>query len=486
MAISSLSFLGFFAGVAVVYYLIPHRFRWLLLLLGSLYFYGTFKVGYVALLAGYTLLVYLMSLVLAPRQDGKQKGGLLIVVLVGAVAPLLAFKYFNFFLDSLDTVVVSWLGFSTPSITRLGWLLPAGLSFFTFSCMSYLMDIYRGKLPAEKHLGRMALYVAFFPKILMGPIDRASTFLPQLLKPVRFNGEDVAIGLQMILWGLFKKMVIADRLVPFLNPVMQSPGNYSGMDLVIASYFAAFQVYCDFSGYSEIAVGMSRVLGIKIMVNFRRPFFSNSILQYWGQRWHISLTRWMRDYLYIPLGGNRVPKWRQYFNLMVVFLVSGLWHGAAYGFILWGALNGLYCVLTEIMHPVWTVISRLLRVPAKVGTLLSMVTVFHMHTVAKMVLLGSLLGGSFKAVQILFSGVWKTIPHLPSQIADKSYSRALILCFVLCGALVVVEVMEERWNLWEKLRVRPAYVRWPVYYAVALVVIGLGVWGQQRFVYMSF
>ena len=264
---NTLPFLVFFTGLVVIYYLIPHRFRWLLLLLGSLFFYGTFNVGYVALLAGFTLFIYLMSLVTAARQGGLRRG-LLILGLVGGVIPLLVFKYYdNFFLRYLLTA---------PSIPRLNWLLPAGLSFYTFSCMSYLVDVYRGRLPVEKHLGRMALYVAFFPKLLAGPIDRATTFLPQLLQPVRFNREEVALGLQLMLWGLIKKVVIADRLAVFVNNVYQMPEKALTVDLVLASYFFAFQIYCDFSGYADMAIGMSRVLGINLMENFRRPYFSTS------------------------------------------------------------------------------------------------------------------------------------------------------------------------------------------------------------------
>jgi len=478
---NTLPFLGFFAGLVAVYYLIPHRFRWLLLLLGSLFFYGTFKLGYVALLAGFTLFVYLMSLVMAARQGGQRRG-LLVGGLVGGVVPLLVFKYYNFFLGSLDTVWVSWLGLSDLSITRLGWLLPAGLSFFTFSCMSYLVDVYREKLPLEKHLGRMALYVAFFPKLLAGPIDRATTFLPQLLKPVRFNGEDVALGLQMMLWGLVKKVVIADRLVVFVNQAYQSPGLASPVDLVIGSYFFAFQIYCDFSGYTDMAIGMSRVLGINLMENFRRPFFSTSMSEFWSQRWHISLTRWMRDYVFIPLGGSRVGKWRLYLNLVIVFAVSGLWHGAAWTFVLWGTLMGVYQSLELMTAGIRHKIAQALRVPVKVGAVLSVLTVFHL------VLTGMVFfrASSFHDAWTVFSRVGKAFTALPGQFADKAYSRELLLSFGLLGALVIVEVMEERWNLWEKLRVRPVYVRWAVYYALALSLIALGVWQQTRFVYMSF
>jgi len=482
---NALPFLGLFAGLVVVYYLIPHRFRWLLLLLGSLSFYGTFKVGYLALLAGFTLFIYLMSLATAARQGGPRRG-LLVGGLVGGVIPLLVFKYYNFFLGSLDTVWVSWLGLSAPSITRLGWLLPAGLSFYTFSCMSYLVDVYRGRLPVEKHLGRMALYVAFFPKLLAGPIDRATTFLPQLLKPVRFNGEEVALGLQMMLWGLVKKVVIADRLAVFVNQIYQSPGTASPVDLVLASYFFAFQIYCDFSGYTDMAIGMGRVLGINLMENFRRPYFSTSINEFWTQRWHISLTRWFRDYMFIPLGGSRVAKWRFYLNLMAVFAVSGLWHGAAWTFVIWGSLQGAWQVLTLMTAGVRQKIARLLRVPGKVGTLISTITVFHMVLTGWVFFATGYMGGSLKDALSVFSRVGKAITDLPSQFADKAYDGGLLLSFGLLGALVLVEVMEERWNLWEKLRARPVYVRWAVYYAMAITLIAIGVWQQTRFVYMGF
>jgi alginate O-acetyltransferase complex protein AlgI len=479
---NTLPFLGLFAALVAVYYLIPHRFRWLLLLLASLYFYATFKLSYVALLAGFTLFVYLMSLVIAPRQGGRRPTGLLVGALVGALVPLLVFKYYNFFLGSLDTVRVSWLGLSPLNFSRLGWLLPAGLSFYTFSCVSYLADVYRGKLPVEKHPGRMALYVAFFPKLLAGPIDRATTFLPQLLKPVQFNGEDVTLGLQMVLWGLVKKVIIADRLVVFVNQAYQSPGQASPVDLVLGSYLFAFQIYCDFSGYTDMAIGLARVLGIRIMINFRRPFFSTSLGEFWSQRWHISLTRWMRDYMFIPMGGSRVPKWRLYLNLVVVFAVSGLWHGAAWTFVIWGTLMGVYQSLALVTAPARNWIAKLLRVPGKVGTVISALTVFHLWLTGNVFFRAN----SFSDAVTLFKRVGQAFTALPSQFANKPYSRELLLSFGLMGALVVVEVMEEKWNLWEKLRLRPVYVRWPVYYALALSLIALGVWKQTTFVYMGF
>ena len=477
---NTIPFLGFFAGLVVVYYLIPHRFRWLLLLLGSLFFYGTFNVGYVALLAGFTLFIYLMSLVTAARQGGLRRG-LLVAGLLGGLIPLLVFKYYdNFFLRYLLT---------SPSVPRLNWLLPAGLSFFTFSCLSYLVDVYRGKLPVEKHLGRMALYVAFFPKLLAGPIDRATTFLPQLLKPARFNREDVALGLQLMLWGLIKKVVIADRLAVFVNNIYQMPDKALTVDLVLASYFFAFQIYCDFSGYADMAIGMSRVLGINLMENFRRPYFSTSIVEFWSQRWHISLSRWMRDYMFIPLGGSRVGKLRLYLNLIVVFAVSGLWHGANLVFLIWGTLQGVWQVLAMMTAPARNWIAKLLRVPGKVGTAISMLAVFHMVLTGWVFFAVGYVRGTAATLNdalTVFKRVGQDFTDLPSQFANKSYSPELLLSFGLLGFLVLMEVMEERWNLWAKMRVRPVYLRWAVYYALILGLLAFGVWQQTRFVYMAF
>ena len=207
----------------------------------------------------------------------------------------------------------------------------------------------RRRLPAERHFGRFALYISFFPKLLAGPLERARPFLSRLDVPVRFSSAGVTAGLQLMLWGLFKKVVIADRLAPFVDAAYRQPAFASPADLVIATYFFAFQLYCDFSGYSDIAIGTAKVLGFDLMENFRRPYLATSVREFWANRWHLSLSAWFRDYLYIPLGGSRVSSFRLYLNLMVVFLVSGLWHGANWTFVVWGGLNGLYQVIGLMM-----------------------------------------------------------------------------------------------------------------------------------------
>jgi alginate O-acetyltransferase complex protein AlgI len=269
-------------------------------------------------------------------------------------------------------------------------------------------------------------------------------------------------------------------------PVFQNVGQASTVDLVLASYLWCFQIYCDFSGYTDMATGLARVLGIKIMVNFRRPYFSTSISEFWGQRWHVSLTRWMRDYLYIPLGGSRVPKWRQYFNTYVVFAFSGLWHGAAWGYVIWGVVHGTWMAIAMATHGAWTWLGKLIRIPGKVATVLGGLAVWHMHMLGAIFFVTALVGGGFKQASEVFTRIFKEFTKIPSLLVHRSYSREFYSYFALLALLLIVEVMEERWNLWERIRLRPVYVRWAMYYAVALVIVGLGIWRPTAFIYQSF
>ncbi len=346
MLFNSFAFLGFFAVVAVLYYFAPPRWRWVLLLIASAYFYSTYEPRYLILLAYATLVAYGGAQLAAGRAGTTAGKTILTITVLAELSVLVIFKYFNFLAGSLESTlsVVGAFG-ETIALPRLDVILPAGLSFYTFSAVSYIVDVYRGKIPPERHLGKLALYIAFFPKLLAGPIERAGPFLDQISQRIAFDPARVAFGLQLIVWGLFKKVVIADRLAEYVNAGFNSPDFASPVNLVIAVYFYAFQIYCDFSGYSDIAIGCAAVLGIMLMENFKRPYFARSVPTFWSGRWHISLMQWFRDYLYIPLGGNRVSRLRWYFNQMLIFLVSGLWHGANWTFVIWGALNGAYQVV---------------------------------------------------------------------------------------------------------------------------------------------
>lgn len=484
MLFNSFSFLAFFTAVVVAYYVIPHKFRWGLLVAASLFFYATFKVSYVLLLLGSALVAYVVGLALGALQNAGQRKAILAVGVVASLAPLFVYKYFDFFAGSLDVLLQSaGLASQAPIFPRLGLLLPAGLSFFTFSCVSYIFDVYRGDIAPERHVGRFALYIAFFPKLLAGPIERATTFLPQLLSPVRFNAEGVTLGLQLVLWGLFKKVVIADRLAVFVDSTYQTPEFASPVALIIATYFYAFQIYCDFSGYSDIAIGAARVLGLDLMENFRRPYFATSIPEFWGRnRWHISLSRWFRDYMYIPMGGSRVPKLRFYFNAITVYMVSGLWHGANWTFVIWGALNGFYHVVTLATAGLRDKVAQGMRLPATLRSLLGGLVTFHLILVSWVFFRAASVSDAFA----VFSRVTASASRLPTLFRTYPYTGEIFLSVALIGVLLLVDALDEWGAFWERLRTRPVYVRWAVYYVLLAGLIVIGQWGLKQFVYMQF
>jgi len=475
MQFNSFAFLGFFAVLAMVYYLAPQRWRWPLLLVASYYFYSQFQLTYVLLLAYSTLIAYGVGLWLA-RTRSKP---MLILGIVLQLAVLVLFKYVDFFAGLVEA---GWGPFTTTAfaLPRLGWLLPAGLSFFVFSAISYMVDVYRGTLPAERHLGHFALYVAFFPKLVAGPIERAAPFLEQLRAGAVFNAPQVTFGLQMLLWGLFKKVVIADRLAEFVNAGFTNPEFQSPINLIVAVYFYAFQIYCDFSGYSDIAIGLAAILGFRLMENFRRPYFSRSIPEFWSQRWHISLARWFRDYLYIPMGGNRVARPRWYLNQMTVFLVSGLWHGANLTFIVWGALNGLYQVLYSVFaRPREAVGSRL---PGPLWGAIGIITTFHLVLVSWIFFRAESVG---QAMAII-SKIWSGLSMLPMLWPSYNWSGEFWLSVGLILVLLLIEALDEFRSLWTWLARRPTPIRWGFYYALLGCLVVFGQWGLSQFVYMQF
>ena len=341
MLFNSLTFLVFFVVVTGLYFLLPHRFRWFLLLLASCFFYMFFKPVYILILFGTIIIDYYAGIKLEEIQDQKKKKFFLILSLIANIGVLVVFKYFNFINENISQVLVH-VGVQNP-IPFLKILLPIGLSFHTFQAMSYTIEVYRGNQKAERHFGIYALYVMFYPQLVAGPIERPQNILHQFRIQHNFEYANVSAGLKLMLWGFFKKLVIADRLAIGVDEVYNHLDSYTGIALIIATIFFAIQIYCDFSGYSDIALGAAKVMGFTLMVNFNRPYASRSISEFWT-RWHISLSSWFKDYLYIPLGGNRVKVSRLYFNLFIVFMISGLWHGASWTFIIWGALHGIYLI----------------------------------------------------------------------------------------------------------------------------------------------
>jgi len=476
---NSLTFLGFFAVVSVLYYLVPHGWRWPLLLITSCYFYFTFQPEYLLLLAYAAAVAYGGGCLLAGRQ-GSRSGRMVLACGIGAeLGSLVVFKYFDFLAGSMEQLSRP---FASVTLPRLHLVLPVGLSFFTFSCVSYLIDVHRGRIATERHPGRLAVYVSFFPKLLAGPIERAGPFLAQLAVPVGFDADRVASGLQLMLCGLCKKVVIADRLAVFVDAGFRAPAFQSPVTLLIATYFYAFQIYCDFSGYSDIAIGAARVLGFDLMENFRRPYLARSVPEFWTRRWHLSLMAWWRDYLYIPMGGSRVSTSRRYLNVLVVYLVSGLWHGANWTFVIWGGLNGCYQIARTALGAAPGRVARILRLPACLGIALSMLLTFHLIAFAFIFFRAASLADAVTVI----SRIGTALPRLGALARSYPWSGEFALSVGLIAGLLVAEAIDERVGIAGWLSRRPIALRWGTYYGLIAMLLVFGVWGLNKFVYMQF
>ncbi len=356
MAFTSFEFLVFFPVVALAYYIIPKKFRSLWLLFASYYFYMSWNIAYGCLLLGMTVVTYCCARGIAWGSGGKmseerriwlKRGGMVLAAAL-TFSGLFFFKYANFLAGNINAIFRR-LHFN-GQIPMTEWILPLGISFYTFQSFGYLMDVYRGKTEAEKNFFRYALFLSFFPTLVSGPIERSDNLLLQLKQPERtvFRADNLKRGLCLMLWGYYLKLVMADRMAIIVNSVYSRETD--GIYVLIAVLLYGIQIYCDFAGYSYLAIGAARVMGFTLVENFRAPYLALSVSEFW-RKWHMSLTGWFRDYLYIPLGGSRKGRIKKYRNIMIVFLVSGLWHGAGWKYIIWGGLNGFYQVIGELLKP---------------------------------------------------------------------------------------------------------------------------------------
>jgi alginate O-acetyltransferase complex protein AlgI len=483
MLFNSIQFLFFFTIVVALYFAIPYRYRWVLLLCASYLFYASFHPGYLFLLFSLTLINYYAALRMGTRRDTSEKKRYLVFSLFTNIGLLLIFKYYNFFTQPLTAFFGQY---HIPlNIPALNIVLPVGISFFIFKNMSYAIDVYRGEKTPEKHVGFYALYVSFFPQLLAGPIERSTRLLPQLHKKFDFHYERVTHGLKLMLWGFFMKIVIADTLTMLVDPVYNSPQQYDGIHLILATFFYAFQIYCDFAGYSHIAIGAAEVLGYKTMQNFDHPYIAQSISEFW-RRWHISLSTWLRDYLYIPLGGNRVIESRRYFNLLIVFLICGLWHGANWTFIVWGGIHGFYLVFSLMTRGIRNGMCRMLKLNE----------VPNIHEVLKIIAIFSLTSFAwifFRANSI--SDALYIISHLTAQwgsitAIESPYWGPLRFEFLVgMASLIVLCIayqLQRRGNFVEMLSRRPIWLRWPLYYATIVAILLCGNIGAKPFIYFQF
>ena len=444
------------------------------MLLISCYFYAAFVPVYILIL-GFTIVVDYWAGRLI-EEYGHQRKKLLLASIVVNVGFLCFFKYYNFLNENL-TEMLHLAGAKNP-IPALHIILPIGLSFHTFQAMSYTIEVYRGHQKAERHFGIYALYVMFYPQLVAGPIERPQNMLHQFYRKVTFNYERIVAGLRLMLWGLFKKVVIADRLSIYVDAVYNNASHHSGITCIVATIFFAFQIYCDFSGYSGIAIGSAKVLGIDLMENFRRPYLATSIKDFWS-RWHISLSTWFRDYVYIPLGGSRVKMPRHIANLLVVFMISGLWHGASWTFVIWGALHGIYQTVELLLNKY--VFKKRPELAAqrpykKFGKYL---LTFLLVCFAWIFFRAPDIDTAFLVIKNIFTNA--PGGFFVGYAAGLGYSVLLIIFLML--AEINQEFLAEKWSMiWSP---RPM-VRMAGYAILIIVMLLIGVFDGGQFIYFQF
>ncbi len=477
----------FFPLVTALYFLVPHAWRRWLLLGASCWFYMAFVPVYILILA-LTIAVDYFAGIWIEQHTGRRKKFLLVASIIANVGVLAVFKYWNFLNQNIGDLYHAFgLGYSVPD---LGMLLPIGLSFHTFQSLAYTIEVYRGHQRAERRIGTFALYVLFYPQLVAGPIERPANLLDQLNAPAGrgirspYDHARVVHGLKQMLWGFFKKLVIADRCGVVVDQVYGNPGDYEAVGLLLATYLFAFQIYCDFSGYTDIALGAARIMGFDLMQNFRTPYRSASISEFW-QRWHISLSTWFRDYLYIPLGGNRLGRLRWYTNLLIVFLVSGLWHGANWTYVIWGGLHGSYLVLARVFAPLRERIDAatgLARAPWLERAINVFIT-FHLALLAWVFFRANSVADAFTILRRIATTAWhradlsQLLKELPTSSVD--ITLLLVLLFVLIDPWMDAVIKRERRM--------PHGLQGMVLFAVLLVgLLVLGHFGATSFIYFQF
>jgi D-alanyl-lipoteichoic acid acyltransferase DltB (MBOAT superfamily) len=483
----SWQFVAFFAAVVAAYFCLPLRLRWIWLLGASLFFYAVAGPVYLIQVAAATALTYVMALRLETASEPERKR-----LLVGAgvgllVLNLIIFKYASFLNESARALLTSvGIDYSVPTFHLL---LPLGISFYTFQLIGYLVDVSRGE-KAERNFGHFALFVTFFPKMVAGPIERARNLLPQIKADHQIDPADISAGLQLIAWGAFKKIVVADRLAPIVNAVYDAPQAYDGVSLMFATWLYAFQLYCDFSGYTDMALGTARIVGFKLMQNFNRPYFATSIQDFW-KRWHISLTSWLTDYVFNPLIKSKFIKIKWY-NLMLIsmfatFVVSGFWHGAAWTYVAWGALHGTYIVIALLLQKpfnTWVVQIGLNKRP-QLYRWMKIAFTFLLVCLAYVLFRAHSMADAMYIFTHLHTGWGQFIDGL--KAVSGPYREELMLGLLGIAVVMGSELLKERIDIGATLAARPA-MRWGLCYAGVASILLLGAFYSvdQNFIYFRF
>ena len=495
MLFNSYGFLVFFPIVVVIYFLLPKKISYLWLLAASYYFYMGWNAKYALLLLVSTTITYVSGMLIQWLNDRHPdkicaKKWVVAGSFISNLAILFFFKYFNFTIESMNTVL-RYIDLPTIN-TSLDVLLPVGISFYTFQALGYTVDVYRGEIRAERNFFRYALFVSFFPQLVAGPIERSKNLLNQLRNPKSFSYERMCDGLMMMIWGYFLKLVIADRIAIFVDNMYGNVGVYDGRYLLLASVLFAVQIYCDFAGYSTIAIGAAEVMGFQLMDNFNSPYLSQSVAEFW-RRWHISLSSWFKDYLYIPLGGNRKGKVRKYINIMIVFLVSGLWHGANWSYVVWGGLNGIYQVVGAIFTPVRNRIKEKLHLKKSPLPLMIiyMIVTFILVDFTWIFFRADNVQHAFAVIDSIFNMNNQVLLE-NGTLYDLGLSRPN---FIVLGVSLVILLATDICK-YRGIKVRSVIlnlnivIRWAVIIAGILGILVFGIWGSgysaTNFIYFQF
>lgn len=469
MLFNTLEYLVFLPSVIFIFYLLPQRHRWILLLLSSYYFYMCWKTEYLVLIVASTAIDYFASIKMGKIKEKRRRIPYLVLSLMSNLGILFSFKYFNFFGDSLHVILDQFN--ILVKIPELNVLLPVGISFYTFQTLSYSIEVYQGKQEPEKHFGYFAVYVAFFPQLVAGPIERFSRLGPQFRAKSVLNYENISNGLRLILYGLFIKMVIADNISSYVDIIYKSPKDHNTINILTGIFFYSFQIYSDFYGYSLIAIGSAKLLGISLMDNFKTPYMAKGIAEFW-QRWHISLSTWFRDYLYFPLGGNRVKLARWFTNVFIVFTVSGLWHGANWTFVIWGAIHGVLYILENRLNKVFNI---------KLNDKVSFINVVFM---IKNFIVVTFIWLFFRSTSMgnlkeMFVSI-KTNLHLEDGFFVERRIWILLIFFILTDMLFY----NTRFDKW--CSTKPLIVRWGLYAVLLFSIIVFSGVENFPFIYFQF
>lgn len=451
----------------------------------SCYFYMTFVPIYILILF-FTIVVDFFAGIYIENSEGRKRKLFLVASLIANIGVLAIFKYYNFLTENINLLIAK--SGSDIRLSYLTILLPIGLSFHTFQAMSYTIEVYRGNYKAERHFGIYSLYVMFYPQLVAGPIERPQNIIHQFRVKRAFDYQRITDGLKLMAWGLFKKVVIADRLASIVGIAYDNPHDYHGLSFVIATILFAFQIFCDFSGYTDMALGCAKVLGFTLIKNFNKPYHARSVSEFWS-RWHISLSTWFRDYLYIPLGGSRVSIPRWYLNLFIVFLISGLWHGANWTYIIWGCINGFYLIFAIVTQNYRERVSHFLGINKykTLNYLIEVSTTFALICISWVFFRARTIADGLYILKSIytdtFADIYTLIKHHKIDLAPFS---SLLAALLVIGILEIVHLLEGERGIVSYINSKPKYTRWTIYYTFFLVLLGLGSAAHNQFIYFQF